>query len=160
MCPISQIYIYRWHSLCNVRNDIDNWSYFIRRCAAVSIAFGCMRHDGYATWLRRRKIIVRFGRKKRKMVHKVRFPLPVILLRLHSPEICLSSANRFTRTTECAVVPFAEYIYIYILHFFFGSIILRPYLRMAECNLSVLGTDFARDLWYLKCVDTFSMNFR
>lgn len=159
MCPISQIYIYRWDSFCNVRNDIDNWSYFIWDCVAVSIAFGSSAvrmdecDDGYATWLRRRKIIVRFGNEK--WCTKYGFSQRDILLRLHLlNKRCLSSV-------KCSV---AVLLNIFFSLFLFLLLLLLGHFTflfaMVECNLSVLGTDFSRDLWYLKCVDTFSMNFR
>lgn len=164
MCPISQIYIYRWDSFCNVRNDIDNWSYFIWDCVAVSIAFSgstvCVRmgecDDGYATWLRRRKIIVRFGNEKWCTKYGFHSEIFYCVYICWTRDACrlwnapLPFCWIFSSSSLSLPLP----LFIFALgHFTF-------LFAMVECNLSVLGTDFPRDLWYLKCVDTFSMNFR
>lgn len=106
--------------------------------------------DGYATWLHRRKIIVRFETKNgtQSTVFCVKYFIAF--------PFSLSSVNGYLSLCSC----YCRRRRRHFVDFVFCSLILRPYLAMVECNLSVLGTDFSGDLWYLKCVHTFSMNFR
>lgn len=97
------------------------------------------------------------------MVHKVRFfsgkkkkNIYFIASPFAGEWKCLSSVKCYTTVYAGAIS-----LNIFFLLFFSQLVFVHftSLFVMVECNLSVLGTDFSRDLWYLKCVDTFSIQW-